>query len=554
MKTKVLVVLTAIILTGISSCKTKKMEPVQEEQLSYSGIDIENRLAKYVPVKLTTDATLTDNEKEVIRLLFQAANIMNEIFWQEAYGNKEELFSKINDEGTKKFLEINYSPWDRLDGNNSFIEGIGEKPTGANYYPADMTKDEFKNWENPDKSNLYTLVRRDSSGNLYTIWYHEAFQGQIDEAAALIRQASDICDDPEFKHYLALRADALLTDQYRESDFAWLSMQNNSLDFVVGPIETYEDALFGYKASHESYILVKDKEWSEKLKKFTKLLPELQKMLPVEEAYKNEVPGVSGNQLNAYDVIFYAGDCNAGSKTIAINLPNDEVVRDSMGSRKLQLKNAMKAKFDNILVPIANELITEDQRQHVTFDAFFANTMFHEVAHGLGLGYLIHDKDITVRVALKDAYTSIEEGKADILGLFIITELYKMGKLGDVDLMDYYVTFMSSIFRSVRFGASSAHGKANMLRFNFFNDMGAFTKDESTGTYRIDFDKMKIAMEALTMKILVIQGDGDYLAAKDWIEKDAVIGEALQADLDRLEAANIPVDIIFEQGPEQLGL
>ena len=300
--------------------------------------------------------------------------------------------------------------------------------------------------------------------------------------------------------------------------------------------------------------MLKDKEWSKKLKKYTKLLPDLQKALPVVEKYKNETPGSEGNQLNAYEVIYYAGDCNAGSKTIAINLPNDELVREKKGSRKLQLKNSMKAKFDMILVPIADVLINEEQRKNISFDAFFTNTMFHEVAHGLGLSYLADNNTVTVRSALQNYYTSIEEGKADILGLFAVTELHKKGEFGDADLMDNYVTFMASIFRSVRFGVASSHGKANMMRFYYFQEKGAFTRDETTGTYKVDFEKMKTAMTELCVRILTIQGDGDYETAKTWVENNGQIKEQLQKDLDRLSDANIPVDIVFEQGRQLLGL
>jgi len=293
-------------------------------------------------------------------------------------------------------------------------------------------------------------------------------------------------------------------------------------------------------------------DWSNKLKKYIEYLPELQETLPVDKKYKSNMPGTSGNQLNAYDVIYYAGDCNKASKTIAINLPNDPIVRQEAGSRKLMLKNAMKAKFDNILVPISNVLIDESQRKNVKFDAFFANTMFHEVGHGLGVDYLVNNPDIKVRDALKSYYTAIEEGKADIVGLHLITYLYGKGELDNIDLMDYYVTFFASIFRSARFGSASSHGKANMMRFYFFEENNAFTRNEETGTYTINFENMKKAVKVLAEKIITIQGDGNYEAAKAWVEKDGKIKDQLQTDLDRLADKNIPRDIIFEQGYEVL--
>jgi len=292
--------------------------------------------------------------------------------------------------------------------------------------------------------------------------------------------------------------------------------------------------------------------WSKKLEHYVSFLPELQSSLPVDAKYKKESPGTD-SELNAYDVVYYAGDCNAGSKTIAVNLPNDEEIQVKKGTRRSQLKNAMRAKFDKILVPIANTLIAEDQRKHITFDAFFSNTMFHEVAHGLGIKQTINGKG-TVREALKDKFSALEEGKADILGLYMETKLYEKGEIKEGEVMDTYVTFLAGIFRSVRFGASSAHGKANMLRFNYFAEKAAFTRDAATGTYRVDFEKMKEAMNSLSALILNIQGNGDYDGVTKLMEEKGNIGSELQKELDKLSGLGIPVDIVFEQGTEVLGL
>jgi hypothetical protein len=299
-------------------------------------------------------------------------------------------------------------------------------------------------------------------------------------------------------------------------------------------------------------VLLKDLEWSERLTRVAAFLPSLQEGLPVDAAYKTEQPGTDAD-LGAYDAIYYAGQANAGSKTIAINLPNDEAVQLQKGTRRLQLKNAIRAKFDRILLPIAEVLIAEDQRQHVTFDAFFENTMYHEVAHGLGIKHTINDRG-TVRESLLEQASALEEGKADVLGLYMITALHQRGEMGERDLRDNYVTFLASIFRSVRFGASSAHGRANVVRFNFFQDMGAFTRDEATGTYRVDFDKTEEAVAALSQRILTFQGDGDYDGVVAFMADMATVGPELQRDLDRLGEAGIPVDIVFEQGAEVLGL
>ena len=435
--------------------------------------------------------------------------------------------------------------------NAPFLTNVGAKPAGANFYPEDMTKEDFEALNDSDKASQYTLIRRNDDGKLYTLWFHEAYQPEIERTAALLRKAANLAEDEGLKKYLTLRADAMLTDDYYQSDLAWMDMKNTNIDIVIGPIENYEDGLFGYKAAYEAFVLIKDPEWSQRLQKFAAMLPELQKEVPTGEAYKKDIPGADSD-LNAYDVVYYAGDCNAGSKTIAINLPNDPRVHAEKGTRKLQLKNAMRAKFDKILVPIAEMVIAPEQQKHVTFDAFFSNTMFHEVAHGMGVKNTITGKG-TAREALKESYSSIEEGKADIMGLWLVQTLREKGEITDGELMDNYVTFMAGIFRSSRFGAASAHGKANMMRFAFFNEQGAFTRDDD-GYYRVNPEKMRAAIDMLVDKIQVIQGDGDYEAAKAWIVKDGVVSPELQADLDRINAGGIPVDIVFEQGPSVLGI
>jgi hypothetical protein len=494
----------------------------------------------------------------MIPLLIEAAQAMDEGFWLQAYGDKEGLLVNTDNSDLRKLVEINYGPWDRLAGNESFVTGIGPKPDGANYYPTDITKEEFEAAcaESPERAaalwSLYTIVRRNDAGHLVAIPYSEAFAELYLRASEKLRQAAELAEDPGFKKYLNLRANALLTDEYQPSDMAWMDMKENLIDVVIGPIETYEDQLYGYKAANEAYVLIKDKEWSSRLAKYTKLLPKLQEGLPVPDKYKQEQPGLDSD-LNAYDVIYYAGDCNAGAKTIAINLPNDEEVQDQKGSRRLQLKNTMRAKFEKILLPISAVLIDKEQQQHVRFEAFFANTMFHEVAHGLGIRNTL-DGSGTVREALKEKASRMEEGKADVLGLYMITELLERGEYDDATLMDHYVTFTASIFRSIRFGATSAHGVANMVRFNFFKDMGAFVRDPETGTYRVDPEKTHAATNALSEKILRLQGDGDYEGVVAFIDEMGQIGEVLQGDLDRLEEAGIPVDIILEQGMEVLQL
>ena len=510
------------------------------------------KVQEYAVVKLTTDIDkLTDTERQMIPLLIEAADIIDDLYWQQTLGDKKSFLDTITDTLVRQFAEINYGPWERLNGNKPFIPGIGEKPAGANFYPKEMTKEEFEKWDVKDKTNQYTLVRRNNDGSLTAIWYHDAFKEQVEKAAELLKQAAGLAEDPGLKKYLQLRAESLMKDDYFASDMAWMDMKDNTLDFVIGPIENYEDELYGYKTAYEGVVLVKDKEWSQKLAKFATFLPDLQTSLPVNANYKKEIQG-TGSDLNAYDVIYVSGHANDGSKTIAINLPNDEQVQLKKGSRRLQLKNAMRAKFENILLPIAGILIDSSQRAHINFDAFFSNVMFNEVAHGLGIKNTITGKG-TVREALKEKYSSFEEAKADILGLYMTTWLIEKGEIVGITVEDCFVTYMAGMFRSVRFGAASAHGKANMMCFNYFEDLGAFERLED-GTYRVNFDKTRKAVNEWASKILILEGNGDYEGAKAYLEKNGMIRESLQSELNRLRNANIPVDIVYEQGIHVMGL
>ena len=539
--------LVAVVTIAVTACGNKKVEqpkePAQEQTTNLSD--------KYAEYTLTTDIShLSNNEREMLQLLFEAADIMDGLFWNENYGDKDELMAKIGDNADiKKLASIAYGPWDGLNGNKPFVEGIGEKPAGAQFYPVDMTEEEWNAFDDPNKTSQYTMIVRDENGNLKCVWYHDYFEQQIKKAASLLDDASELAGDEEFAEYLRLRAKALRTDEYFESDMQWMDVRNNNIDLVIGPIENYTDARYGIKASHEAFILVKDQEWTKQLARYAAFVPELQKQLPVPAEYKKEVPG-SDVDLAAYDVVYYAGDCNANSKTIAINLPNDERVQLQRGTRKLQLKNAMQAKFDKILEPISKELMTPESMEHIKFDAFFANVMFHETAHGMGIKNTITGKG-TVREALSNQYNALEEAKADVLGLYLVTKLAEMGEYTNTTMLDNYTTFMAGIFRSVRFGAASAHGKANMLTFNYFQNEGAFVRNED-GRYAIDFDKMKVAVEKLAGDILQHQGDGDYEATKAWMGEMSVIKPELQADLDRVNAAGIPTDIYFNMGPQVL--
>lgn len=544
------------LIAGLGSCtNTAGNKSVQTEKTGIAKDSlqdyVDNRLAIYETVKLSTNLnTLSASERKVLPLMIQAAQLMDELFWKQTYPQRDSLMAATKDEKTKSFIKINYGPWDRLNGDKPFISGIGPKPAGAAFYPAGMTREDLEKSALKDKFNPYSVIRRDSSGKLTSVPYRVQYAAELQQASALLKQAALLSEDAGLKKYLNMRADALVSDNYTASDYAWLDMKTNTLDLIIGPVENYEDKLFNARTSFEAYVLVKDKVWSQKLARYVSMLPELQKGLPVPEKYKKETPGTD-SELNAYDVVYYAGDCNSGSKTIAVNLPNDEVIQQKKGTRRSQLKNAMKAKFDKILMPVAAELIDKDQLQYVNFDSFFANVMFHEVAHGLGIKNTVNGKGF-VKDALKEQYSWLEEGKADILGLYMVTGLLKKEELTG-DLKSYYTTFMAGILRSVRFGAASAHGQANMQCFNFFKEQGAFIRTPN-GTYRVDYEKFGSAMNALSNVILTLQGNGDKAAVEKVRQEKAVISPELKSDLERLTRKGIPVDLVFEQGVDVLGV
>jgi hypothetical protein len=511
---------------------------------------ISQRLSGYAPVELTTNlANLSEKEKQMIPLLIEAAKVMDTLYWIQSYDKKDSLLNAVTDDKTRQFININYGPWDKLNNDTPFIAGIGPKPLGAEFYPHDMKKDELEKSSLADKHGEYSIIRRDSSGKLTAIPYHVAYKEPLQRAAAYLKQASELAEDAGLKKYLQLRAAALVTDNFKASDIAWLDMKNNGIDIIIGPIENYEDQLYNSRNAYEAYVLVKDKEWSQRLAKYVAMLPELQTGLPVDAKYKAEKPGTS-SELNAYDIVYYAGQCNSGGKTIAVNLPNNEELQKTKGTRRSQLKNAMKAKFDQIMIPIARELIDPSQLSEVNFDAFFADVMFHEVSHGLGIKSTVNGKG-TVRAALQEQGSWLEEAKADILGLYMVTKLVEKNELpGPIE--NYYTTFMAGILRSVRFGAGEAHGKANMLAFNFFEEKGAFERVD--GHYKVNHQKFASAINELGALILTLQGNGDKAGVENLLKEKGIVKPDLQSDLNKLQQKGIPVDIIFKQGSDVLGL
>ena len=508
------------------------------------------KVEEYARVELKSDLVnnLNDKEKELVRIFFQVGEITDNLFWKQTFGDKSQ-HDTITDSYAKEFAMIQYGAWDRLDNNKPFLAGYGEKLAVCNYYPHDITAEEFDAFEDANKNSWYTVIRRNEDGSLKSVWYHEAYAEEIGRICTLLEKAVTLAEDPGLKNYLEKRIEAFKTDDYLESDLAWMDMKDSKIDFVTGPIESYDDKFQETKASYESFILLKDEARSKDLAKFVSMLPALQKELPCAPEYKTFVPGTSSD-LNVYDAVYYAGDCNAGSKTIAINLPNDERVHALKGTRRLQLRNSMKAKFDKILMPIGQLIVTPEQQKYLNFDAFFWNVTFHEVAHGLGVKQTINTNE-SVDAVMGTEKTSWEEAKADILGLFMVTKLIEMGEITNITAEDAITTYIAGILRSVRFGAASSHGKANMMCFNYMEKAGAFSRD-AKGQYVIDFEKAKEAMNGWAALILQTQGDGNIEFATKYRAENGGITPALQADLNKINEAGIPRDITFIQGVDVL--
>ncbi|MBQ7771896.1 MAG: Zn-dependent hydrolase [Bacteroidales bacterium] len=518
---------------AVAACAQKADDSALKEKVdSYAVVEVKSPLY---------DA-LSENDKKIVGLFREAADIIDGMFWKQTFGDKADI-ENLPDGYAKSYAMINYGAWDHLDDNKPFIEGYGDKPLGCCYYPQDMTMEEWNAFEDPDKLSLYTMIRRDEKGALKTVWYRDEFKAELEKICSLLEEAAALTTNEGMKTYLTERVKAFRTDDYLASDMAWMDMKDCNMDLVIGPIENYDDHLFEAKAAYECFILLKDEKRSANLAKYVGLLPTLQKQLPCKPEYKTFVPGTSSD-LNVYDAIYYAGDCNAGSKTIAINLPNDERVHAAKGARRLQLYNSMMAKFDKILMPIGEVLMDPAQLGYLSADAFFWNVTFHEVAHGLGVKQTVNGKG-TVDEAMGSEKTTWEEAKADILGLFMVSSLIDMGEITDITKEQSIATFIAGIVRSVRFGSASSHGKANMMCFNYMEDHGAFSRN-AEGKYVIDFAKATAAINSWAELILETQATGNFEFAQKYAAENASIRPALAAEVAKVNEAGIPRDIVFD--------
>ncbi len=543
--TKFLFIVLAIFL--LSSCNSNKGKNENKEIEM-----LKHKIAQFAPTKIRYDEKLlNDRQKVVVQKLYQAAKIMDSLFLEQVYSKNLEIKKKLEssksevDKLTLEYFNMMAGPFDRLDHDKPFY-GNAPKPLGANFYPKDMTKKEFENWikEHPEDEKVFTsevTVISRKNGNLVAVPYSREYKDKLEKASNLLREAAEHADNPSLKKYLELRADAFLSDDYYKSDMAWMDLKNHEIEVVIGPYEVYEDALFNYKASFESFVTIVDPLETQKLKKFASYLHDMEKNLPIPDKYKNFERG-SESPIVVVQEVYCAGDANAGVQTLAFNLPNDERVRKAKGSKKVMLKNIHEAKFEKLLMPIAKKVLDPAQLKYVTFEGFFTHTLMHEMSHGIGPGFItVNGRHTEVKKELMETYSTLEEGKADILGMY--NNIFMIGKnvLPKKFEKEIWSTFLAGIFRSVRFGVAEAHGGDNAIIYNYLLEKGGYEFDEKTQKVHVNFEKIYPAVKDLANKILTIQATGNYKAAKEMIAKYAVVSPSMKILIAKL--TDLPVDI-----------
>jgi hypothetical protein len=548
-----IVVGTVIALTIWFSSEKKASETMPVLPLTKAP-DIRQRLAKFAPTEIQADPKLlSDEDRRVLNALIEAALPIDDIFWKQASPQGPALRDRLErstlpeDGDTLRFLNINFGPFDRQDENRPFL-GSEAKPAGAGFYPPDLTKKEFDEYraghpaEREALESSFTVVRREN-GKLAAVPYPEAYRTDLEKIASRLREAAGLTSNPSLKAYLLRRADDLLGNEYSASDGLWIDCQDNLPEIVIGPYEVYEDGLAGLKASYESYVYINDRAEMDKIRDYLELLPEMQAGLPVEPRYKaQDVRGLA-SPLHVVEEVFTAGDAKAGVQTSAFVLPNDEKVRETKGTKKVFLKNMMEAKFRTCLLPIASRVLSAGDLPFVTFDAFFTETLLHEISHALGVNYatLADGTKVTVNKALQDRYAPIEEAKADVVGVAGVPLLIRKGRIAKDREKEIYVTYLAGMFRSLRFGATEAHGLGILLQFNFLREKKAFLLDEASGRWRVDREAIAPAVEALAREFLVLEGDGNLSKVDAFIARYGVPDATTRAAIANL--ADIPVDI-----------
>lgn len=513
---------------------------------------LEKMRGQFAIVDMAPDVTfLTAEEARVVNLLNEAAVLMSEIYRRQVSEENPAIRAEIaaGDHPDKELLldlfDLHFGPWDTLDHDKPFY-GEKEKPAGAAFYPADMTKEEFEEHlaAHPEDKEAfvsgYTVIRRGDDGALVAIPYREYYKEWLEPAAALLRQAAGVTTNESLKKFLTLRAESFLSDDYYESEMAWMDL-DGPIEVAIGPYEVYTDGLFGYKTAYEAFVTVKNPEESAALAKYKNYLRDMEDNLPVPDEYKNFRRGFE-SPIAVVAQVHGGGDNVPGVQTIAFNLPNDERVREAKGAKKVLLNNVMSAKFDRILQPMAEHVLVEEQAAMLVRKYMGAETLFHELSHSLGPGVIEKNGvETTVNAELKELYSPVEEGKADVMGAYNILFMMEKGELPVAEKDSFLATYFVGLFRAMRFGINEAHGRGAAFQYSFFKERGAFAVDAETGKLRLDFAKLEEAISALTAEVVFVQGDGDYDRAKAFLNKYAALDDAAERVIASL--ADIPVDI-----------
>jgi hypothetical protein len=543
-----------MVLTTLTGCNSSMTEPAKEIKTP-PGSSVDAKIRRFAPTEITADIShLSEGDRKALTKIIEAAKLLDPLFLRQVWSGNEawqkKLAADTSPEGKAKshYFRINAGPWSRLDNKEPFIDGAPrEKPKNANYYPDDMSKEEFESWvktlpeaEQRRATGFFSVIRRDADKKLKLVSYSEEYREFLEPAAKLLREAADLTTNATLKNFITKRADALKSDDYYASDVAWMEL-DAPIDLTFGPYETYEDELFGYKAGFEAYVTVRDEAESEKLKKFGGWLQELENNLPFDPKYRNPKLGAAA-PIRVVDLVFSSGDGNHDVQTAAFNLPNDERVVKEKGAKRVMLKNTQEAKFIQTLIPISKVVLEDAQQSEVDFDSFFTHILAHELMHGLGPHSIkLGGKATTVRQRLKDLYSAIEEAKADITGLWALQYLMDKGLVDKKMERTMYTTFLASAFRSVRFGVTEAHGRGVALQFNYLLDEGAFKFNDANGKFSVDPAKIKDAVRKLTGELLTIEAEGSYEKAKAMLDKYALIRPAMRKTFEKL--TDVPVDI-----------
>lgn len=544
---KTILFITGLIL--ITSCSKKESNK--------ETADMEKKVKQYAVTEVKYDESLlNDNQKIVVKKLFEASKIIDEIFLKQVYSRNIEIEQKLKNSSNEEekliyeYFKINFGPFDRLDHNKPFY-GKENKPEGANYYPEDITKEEFENWikNNPEDEKAFTsefTVIRRKNDKLVAIPYNEYYKNELSQIVKLMREAAEYADNLSLKKYLLSRAEAFQTNDYYQSDMDWMDLKNHRIEVVIGPYEVYEDALFNYKAAFECFLTIVDPAESKKLEKFADYLVDIEKNLPIDDKHKNFDRG-SESPIMVVQEIYGSGDTKAGPQTLAFNLPNDERVRKAKGSKKVMMKNIHEAKFEKLLKPIANLVLDNEQLANVTFDGFFNHTLMHEISHGVGPGFIKKEGiETEVKKELKETYSIIEECKADLLGMYNNLFMIEKGVYPKEFKNEIYSTFLAGIFRSVRFGIGEAHGGGNAIIYNYFLEKGAYEFDEKTQKVKVNFEKIDSVLEDLANKILIAQALGDYEGSKQIIANYGIETESMKILREKLNILPIDIKPVFQ--------